>query len=849
MSSDDSLQDDTALRATLIPRRDFSVIEPPHFAAKLLESDAVKRERLLVAYALFADLLNLESHTGSDRVGVWHSMEGLAELLDVACDVADINPFDKKLWLQALGEFKADLRRHDGEAMHRKPALKKHNIIAFYLEETRKQVMAVADPEEVPNRWRQLCVAGYYATRIAVDDHSARDAGKEWSRALEAARAIHLAILHLSVEAWSDGDYRTRLDAGAVVEAFSRSYVQKELSWSTAKHRRRVSIRLLQGKRYRYRRTGKRNKGDSDGSDSSFDLEGVGQDQWTDQKQEQIDEAASPDEFEPPEDVPTERASPPGSANNAHGLYPAGETPSWARSRMTAETLGVTLAWLKQRAKQNPNDLRLRLIHTFVYLQVAYGFKTKDLLDARHGGEASGKSKGREKKGKSQSIVFDNDSFHISPHRQDAKPSFGMPFDEPNLYLPSSHTLTLPAPKSIASVLASLHDAEIPAWIKLTYLFLFRDDKGRWRPLDKETINAELKAISKTIGEPVDVDRIGRSAATLLIEYGGMNELTAAFACGHIPRHLASQAFYTNLRYAEIEQAHTQAARKLFMHIGDVSQAWVTHLGIAPLSVAAPKRDTEQEVTADSLATNDVHTTYRVGSPFVPQVEAVRGYLKGLRQSLNEGGDWRMCFNRFTAYSTLALMFLTGLRPVELRYLTHTRLALDNAQPTLAVMAKMNQSFSEWRTLELAPLITRQLAAYKCHAKRVQKKLTLEYGRNFSEVEEKSQNALFFFVRKSYLPLPVKPTTLKEHLRDNNLEIDDFEWKTNAPRHNYRSTAMRLGIPGKTIDALMGHLTRGRESLGRFSMHDRADERYFAELLATHIADELTIEFAEPTWW
>ena len=86
-------------------------------------------------------------------------------------------------------------------------------------------------------------------------------------------------------------------------------------------------------------------------------------------------------------------------------------------------------------------------------------------------------------------------------------------------------------------------------------------------------------------------------------------------------------------------------------------------------------------------------------------------------------------------------------------------------------------------------------------------------------------------------------------MRGGNLELDDFVWKTNAARHSFRSTAMRLGVPGKIIDALMGHLTRGRETLGRFSMHDRADERRWAELLAAHIADELAIEFIEPTWW
>jgi hypothetical protein len=855
LSSHNPLQADAGLRRTLIPQHANTPEEPAGLAARLLGPETERRGRLLTAYALFADLLNLERDDGHDRAGVLHSIDGLAELLDVACDVADMHPFDKKLWLRALDEFREDLLRYDGEGRHRKPALKKLNVIAFYLEETRRELLKVEAAEGVPNRWRQLCVAGYYATRIAVDHRSTPDADKQASRAADAARAIHAALLRLPAEVWADGSYRTRIEYGAVTDAFNRSYVRQELSWSTARQQRRISTRLLQGKPYRYRNTGKRGGGGAPGEDDPpLDLEGVEQDQWADQKREQTDEGASPDEFELPGDTPTERTSPPGGVNNTHGLYPAGETPSWARSRLTAEGLGMTLAWLRQRAKQDPDNLRLQLIYAFVYLQVTYGFRTKDLLDARHGD----KLKGRHRQPKRLPILFADGILHISPRRQDAKPSFGAPRDEPALYLASSRTLTLPAPNSIAAVLDRLHRMEIPSWVKLDHLFVFRDEKGRWRPLDAETINTELKSptkakkrkpadvepesLSDVLGEPVDLDRISRSAATLLIEYVVMDRLTAALVRGFIPRHLASQAFYTNLSFELIGREHIAAARKLFGHVAEQSREWAVRLGIAPLVVNMTGRRASAAPTV--VAANDG----RVGSPFVPQAEGVRRYLMRLREAINGGGDWRLSFNRFTAYSTLVLMFLTGLRPVELRHLTDERAALEDSQPTLAVLAKMNLRHSEWRTLELAPLVSRQLAAYKHHAKRVRKKLVLECGRNVSEVEGSLQNALLFFIRKSYLPLPVKPTTLKEQLRNGNLELDDFAWKTNAPRHNYRSTAMRLRVPSKTIDALMGHLTRGSEALGCFAMLDRADESRYAELLATHIAAELGIEFAESAW-
>ncbi len=514
----------------------------------------------------------------------------------------------------------------------------------------------------------------------------------------------------MPIEAWNDGSYHTRLPTGAVAAAFSISYLHEKCSWTTTKNRRRVSTQLFQGRCYIYRDTGDRQRS-SDGGDgnTNYDFEGLGQDEWTDQKDEQLDEAASPDEFEPPDDVPSESVSPLGSANNAHGLYPAGETPSWARSRATAEVLGVTLAWLKQKTKQNPDDLKARLIYVFVYLQITYAFRTQDLLDARFGE----KPELEQERAKSPIIVYQNGDFHITPRRQDAKPSFGASSDQPERYLPSSHTHILPAPKAVASILDDLHRSSVPAWVA-DHLFIFRSDEGKWQHLNKNIINAEMKPrtekerrqsvevkaepLSEVLGEPIDVDRISRSAATLLIEHGGMNELTAAFVRGHIPRHLASQAFYTNMTYDEVEDAHVPAARRLFMDIAEASREWATRLAITPLIVSQVPRD-------ETSTPQSKHTrTGRIGSPFVPQAAAVRSYLTRLCESINDGGDWRLSFNRFTAYSTLMLMFLTGLRPLELRYLTHQRLALDNPQPTLAVLAKMVVSHNlccqafEWLT-------------------------------------------------------------------------------------------------------------------------------------------------------
>ena len=227
-------------------------------------------------------------------------------------------------------------------------------------------------------------------------------------------------------------------------------------------------------------------------------------------------------------------------------------------------------------------------------------------------------------------------------------------------------------------MLDELHVGLVPAQITLDHLFIFRDDKGRWRPLDEKTINAELtlqkktranarskkarnqaveakpKLLSEMLGEPVDLDRISRSAATLLVEYGGMNELTAALVRGLIPRHLASQAFYTNMTHEEVGQAHRQAANKLFEHMTSVSREWTMRLGIFPLVANSAHQETG--ILLSPAGAN----VGRIGSPFVPQAKPLREYLTRLRVGIDDCADWRLSFNRLTAYSTLVLMLLTA---------------------------------------------------------------------------------------------------------------------------------------------------------------------------------------------
>jgi hypothetical protein len=64
----------------------------------------------------------------------------------------------------------------------------------------------------------------------------------------------------------------------------------------------------------------------------------------------------------------------------------------------------------------------------------------------------------------------------------------------------------------------------------------------------------------------------------------------------------------------------------------------------------------------------------------------------------------------------------------------------------------------------------------------------------------------------------VTPATLAEWFRDSEENVaGEFPWRINSTRHFFRTTALRMGEPKEMIDALLGHMTRGREALGLFA--------------------------------
>jgi len=239
----------------------------------------------------------------------------------------------------------------------------------------------------------------------------------------------------------------------------------------------------------------------------------------------------------------------------------------------------------------------------------------------------------------------------------------------------------------------------------------------------------------------------------------------------------------------------------------------------------------------------------RIGSPFVPRSGPLRNYLAGLRSSIGETADWRLGFNRLTAYTVLTLTFLTGLRPIELKWLNRARICLDSAGGMLVIKAKFNQRHREWRSLELPMLAIKQLIVYQTNAEKAIDRLSRDYGRSPAEIESHLKSAFLFFIRKGFLPRPVTTEALREHLQGTELESVAYERRLTCGRHLYRTTAMNQRHDSAIIDLLVGHTTRGREALGIFSMHDWGTNAAGAAQIAEAIIDQLRLEAVDPPQW
>lgn len=889
------------------PHPNFSWVEPPRILNRLLTVGKTVNESPLstskgFAYALFVDFLHLTELDGRDRRGVIHSRDGMRDVLEATAEKSNLTLPATRQLLEFLDDFFADVQRIDADepTFHVKPARKKDNAVAYFLHNYRKRIEKVGEAEDFP-RWGVLCLALYRALRVAVD--SPAETEDNWhQRVGKSSLAVLKTAKYLPLDFLRDEDLPESFGRGAVADATRRWFRKEKPDLDNLELQRRRATRFFAGKRYSWEKYRKRKSRIRDkpkiktsfpgdvahnfsGNDDPGGTEepeeerfgtGTLEDVWADQARQQIREGAAPAEFEAAaEQLPRERQAVEGSAANSFALQPPNQTPSWAKSRLTAEILGVTLSWLESRARVSPENRFRQSILTFVKLQIFYGFSASTLLDARFSAKWTsrqntvGKGGGKRKSIFEPIVLYQNGVFTVRPSRQDGNSILAARQTDKTVYEDSGFDFGLLVPPSAKASFDFSHrlpDEAAPdapnrrtfAAENLDNLFITTTQNGKgWQPLTEKMVNEELKMLNSELSEvipaasKITAARIGTSAATLLREHG-LNELIAVIVCGEIPRHLASQPFYTNLTEREIHVPHRVALNSVLSDLEQESALLCEKLNLTAnsdvLDDSLYASFTGNATTYSSGDSNSLSENKRFGSPFVPRVAPLRKWLSDLRKSINLPDERRLLFNRFTAYSLLHLFLLSGMRPLEINHLTVADASLNSIEPTLALLAKLNKSFQEWRTLELASSAARQLAVYIEIAETAKNEVFERAGLSREQIEKKIGGAIFFYLRRDYTPVPLKWRGLKSFFSGGALGLPPFLWETNSPRHLYRTTAMRLGLTDNIIDALLGHATRGAEALGVLSVHDRRAEREAAEQLAAHLENELELLYVRPNF-
>ncbi len=746
--------------------------------------------------------------------------------------------------------------------------------------------------QNLKERWRKTCVAGYRATRIAVET-PAPDIKRFAERSNKTAWVIASILKFASAETIERNDVLTNFDAGMTGDALrlclkSRLYFAEttdelfrigpyvvlhnvEYPWGFRRRsQKKRRSRKQEGKRLRNLLDPRGFKKTSiyDTKSKSPGAVDVSGGAWSDEIKREIAQGAALGEFDFTDEFVTVENAPPGSATESKAFRITGEeeVPSWGRARLTDEMLGVVWAWIKTQAETKQDELGWQAALAFTELLILLGFPPHILLAAvtveGDGGEkseitelnAAGASAKRDLSNKDAPILpvitYENDCLRIRPVRSGGESAFAKPVEDAQreYYMPSSSEFVISLPPAVNASLKKLVNARASATVKnigvqktrLVFSF-FDEPSGKAIDLTERTLNRIYKSCGESVNEKITAAKIAKSARTLLREDGKLSNLEIALLSGETTHRVASSMFYTNFKVSTLLEKYSRCARRVSSNLVAESRAFVEHhehLKIKPLD--------ESALNDYSIDLSKISEDARVGSPFVPVPEKFAGYLNDLYEGAKKTSDFVLRHNRMTAFVALTLMALTGLRPMELSFITHSQLNLSSAASSmLPVIAKINQKHTEWRALEIAPEtveILRMYQSFSLETRRDSYVLT-EFSR--AEIDARLGDTLFFYLRRSLAPVKIITSGLLELVKDYSyLELPSYPWQLNSPRHLYRTTAVNeLGVPERNVNALLGHQSAGVESLGLYSSYDRFNEAIFAREISRCIWNKLGLDY------
>ena len=289
------------------------------------------------------------------------------------------------------------------------------------------------------------------------------------------------------------------------------------------------------------------------------------------------------------------------------------------------------------------------LLHTllFVELLIHYGFQNRQLLNATYL-----QSPGDYKESGNLTIT-DNEIF-IRPRRPGDKPAFAQALlieeEKKEFYLPSRQSFALPLPAPLVKRIKEIKDISA----KIDGDLFFGETGNSYDSSETgKTYNKILKPLNESLNEKITIEKIARSARTLLREGGSLTQLGIALLSSEVPRRTESPMFYTNIKVFGLIRRYESAVGKHINKIIKNSRNFAAHLQLVPLTKCAAKGEIPGAVENSLGSISYKGKDPGLDSPFVPHPERLGSYLKGLKTLSEKKSDFVIDHNRKTAYAAL----------------------------------------------------------------------------------------------------------------------------------------------------------------------------------------------------
>ena len=846
-------------------RATVCLIKAAKFTRSLGYDASAEKYPLLI---LMADVMN----AGDTTDGIEEALDGLEELLISAGRIKDFTGHQMDEMLNTFDDFRNAVDNWTQKNNFSQKPQKIKNLLIHFLSATRHSVLGSnrSTPDENMLRWENLCVACYRALRIVVDQRMPANVPEEnvHDRKSTTSVALEYVLRNLPEDAFllevrdglikeeiADAMRFARINEKKIVNSQLKPKAQAKLlnyywriafpyftgneyQWNPIIKRKLISGKAVSGESSllavpnesepvgstlisfsaENRETDKTPVPQKSGvPDRRKELPELGGDiYWRDREIEK-EEGAAETEFDYAPDVPQIKGSPKGSAAWSKAFQPVGLKPIWAKGGLTLEMLGVVLRRLQADADKNPQNAPARLVLAFIQLLIFYGF-APGTLDNMKRVSSLNEIDIDEK----SSLFLLNERIYIRPRRENGAAAYGtFPYtdERKTKHLPSQKLYSLSIIPFVLENLKFSPEAGNELSKSETFGWLQNGEPKRLSPktvddhLKKKLVDTRKRSRREGVEFP-DTIEVGKIAEAILsfrnLELEG-NELMTAFLSGDVPRHLASQAHYTNYSQELLETEVRTIQQSTGEALTRESQNLIHCLGMAELSF---NFKFDKNISLSAPGNN-------VGSPFIARENALRDFFGTLEEQAKNSPNWRHRFNCLMAMTAAKLMLLNGIRSVEAKKLNADRLYLradENSQ--IAIEAKFNQRFKEWRVIKLSPEMRDELSVYTEARDKILKRLIERQAKSEGDLEKARGNAFFFFVRRYDLPLALTAENLREFLENKDYFPEKFFGKINFGRHLWRTTAALSGIRSEIIDRQTGHTTQGREPLGVYSLHD-----------------------------